>query len=287
MAETVKVKVVARPGLADLLEADQPVDRAELDRALGEFLESTGVKGSPVHEAINIQAAEAASGTGQAPDWWRSLKEWWTGEEHRVAETEERPIELAAYWLTLPPVQGASVTMTSSSSNAKEVSASLSIAGIGGGPTLELSVEEEVSFEGEADERASLTVKATFEKVDVLRAGQVVGTYVRLRSVDGDDFTWTRNEEQPPSASSLGPESESREFDFTKTHGSGTQKITIAKGTSLEVGFDLKLWGIGVKLGGKVTYKEDVSYANKLPAGHLYRASRYEDFPARLWEVVA
>jgi hypothetical protein len=177
--------------------------------------------------------------------------------------------------------------MTSSSSKAKEVSASLSIAGIGGGPSFEMNVEEEVSFEGEADERAYLTVKAKFEKVDVLRSGQVVGTYVRLRSVEGDDSTWTRNEEHPPSASSLGARSESKEFDFTRTHGSSTQKITIAKGTSLALGVDLKLWGVGVKLGGNVTYRQDVSYANKLPAGHVYRASRYEDFPARLWEVVA
>jgi len=287
MAEKVKVDVVAHPGLADLLKADQPPARAELDQALGEFLESGGVKGSAVHEEINLRAAEAGSGTGEAPDWWQALKEWWRGEEHRVKETEERPLELAAYWLTLPAVPGASVTVTSSTANAKEVSASLSIAGIGGGPSFELNVEEEVDFEGEAEERASLSVKATFEKVDVVRAGQVVGTYVRLRSVDRDNITWTRSEQQPPSASSLGAESESREFNFAETHGESTQKITIAKGASLALGIEFSAWGVGVKLGGKVTYKQDVSYANKLPAGHVYRARRHDGFPARLWEVIS
>jgi hypothetical protein len=282
----VEVEVSEDPGLIELLEAGQPPPAARLDPAVGDYLDSGGVKGSAIEAAIGERAKGVSSATGEsATDWWQALKAWWNQEEHRVIATEELPVELAAYWLTLPAVDGASVTVVSTRSSSKESSAALSIAGVGGGPSFELTVTDEISFEGTASERAFLTTNATFEKVEVERAGKVVGTYARLKSLERGNFTWTRRAEQPPDPSTLGPPVESFPFDFTGASGPTTEKSEIAKGTTWELGADLKLWGVGVKLGGELTYKQEVSYANKLPGGHAYRARRFERFPARLWEV--
>jgi hypothetical protein len=299
MAEDLKGSVKAKPGLVEMLENDgEPPSTQELEDAVREFRQSTGLEDAPLRaepfrpdrllfdeDFAHEEAKETGGGDGKRGRW-QELKDWWNEVEHNVVATEVQPIQLAAFWLTLPTAKGATVTVSSSHTDGGEVAASLMIAGIGGGPSFTLTVTDTVSFESEVSERALLTASGTFEKVEVKRHDEVVDTYTRLKALDGANLKWGRVREEPPAVGTLGTSIESQEYECASAGGSTTQESTVAKGTSWEIGAEVKLWGSGLKLGGKLTYEREVTYVNKLPAGQNYKATRYAAFPARIWEVV-
>jgi hypothetical protein len=64
--------------------------------------------------------------------------------------------------------------------------------------------------------------------------------------------------------------------------------LTIATGTTLELGAELSLdkLGLKAKLGTKTTYKHETKFAYELPGGHSYLAGLYAGFPpAYIWTL--
>lgn len=284
-----KVDVTEEPGLHSILEQNENATSKELQPALDDFLATPGVANSEVEEDLkdkmhrHRETAAAGSGLG------KSIRDWWFGEEHEVIATEQRAIELAAYWLTLPAVKDSKVSVSSSTTSSNEVSASFTIAGIGGGPTLKLDLKETVEFETTSPERVSLTSIGTFEKVEAKRLGEPIGTYVRLASIDRDHFDWSVEAAKQPDSNGLGSPTSSRGFELSKSPGTLTESLSIASGTTWELGIDLSLekLGLSAKLGTKVTYEREVEYKYTLPGGKDYTASRYNSFPAYIWTVGA
>jgi hypothetical protein len=133
--KALRVEITERPGLHNLLEAEAQPDNRDLERAVGEFMTSRGVEDSPVGEGLDntLRARSEATEQGLA-GWWEALRAWLAGEQHNVVDTEEHSLNLASYWLTVPDIVGAKVTLTSSVSSSNETSGAITIAGIGGGP---------------------------------------------------------------------------------------------------------------------------------------------------------
>ena len=283
----VKVEISQRPGLRELLEADTPVSDAQLAPAIDAFLLTPGVQGSPVEDALGDLARSHADSTGQTGGFWASLKQWWKGEHHEVTGTEERWVELSSYWLTLPAAPGARMTLTSTVTDSKTASASLTIAGVGGGPTFNLDVKESVEFQSSFDERASLRARGTFDRIDVTRAGQHIAEYGRLRTIDRNTTDWLRERAPAPAPADLGPLRRTKGFTMTDAGGVSIETLSIDRGTSWNLGLNLTLpqLGLTVTLGGTLTYEQDVDYTYELPEGHDYEASMYTTIPAFLWKV--
>lgn len=289
---SVRAEITQQPGLAELLSREEEAPDEEVALAIEAFLATQGVAGTPVEEgileAIDRRSDAAAEGIGLL-DWIGRRLDL---EQHRVVGSQELPVELEAYWLTLPGVAEARITVTSSASSSDETSASVTIAGIGGGPSVTIDLKEQTSFEGSTTERVSLSAMGLFDEIRVTRStfagDEVVATYPRLRAVDQSNLQWTRRPSTAPDPTSLGSVVEAMSFDATASDGLTTHTLTAEQGTSWEFGVDLSLEKLGLttKVSSKTTYKHAVEYEYKLPGGHDYRATRYEQFPAYLWTVV-
>jgi hypothetical protein len=261
--------------------------RHAAERAIDEFLLTTGIAGSPVETSLGDLASAGAESTGQTGSWWASLKQLWKGEHHEVTGREHQWVELSSYWLTLPDISGAKVTLTSTVSNSKEASASLAIAGVGGGPAFTMAVEESVDFEASSDERAALRALGTFERIEVTKDGRCIAEYARLRSIDHNTTDWLRERAAAPDPADLGSVLRTQGFTITGATGTSTKKLSIDRGTSWNLGLDLTLpqLGLTVTLEGTLTYEQDVDYAYQIPKGHDYEATVYEALPAFLWRL--
>jgi hypothetical protein len=284
-----RVEVTLEPGLTSLLDAEQPVPDAVLEPAVDAFLSTPGVAETSVHETLNETMTASAQATGEAFGWWSALKRWWNGEEQSVVGTERQPIAVASYWLTLPDVPDATVKVTSTVAQSTETSASLTIVGIGGGPTVKAELKDSVEFTATEIERAVLTRIGTFEKVEVRRGGAVVAQYPRLVAIDETVVDWARARDTVPDPATLGTPVDTATFRFTDASDVSTKTLTVSRGTSWELGLDLKLAQLGLEFKGgvKITYDRDVEYECTLPAGHDYAARSYSSFPAYVWTVGA
>jgi hypothetical protein len=155
-----RVDITAEPGLHDMLAGEQPVSQDQLLDAIDDFVATPGVAGTPIEDEIRMELRQRAQDPAEAIGAWDALKRFFRREEDVVVETVQQDVELAAYWLTLPDLDGARAIVTSSTSHENETSASVKIAGVGGGPTLTISVEESVKFDVRQPERAVLTCRA-------------------------------------------------------------------------------------------------------------------------------
>jgi hypothetical protein len=219
---------------------------------------------------------------------WGAIQWFFTGERHRVLEETAQVVELGGYWVIPPGVSDASAKLTVGLSSSNEKSASFTIAGIGGGPTFTIDLEEDLTYEATECVRITLTAAGTFQKIQVTRDGQVVTTYPRLVSVDRDNLSWTISKATPPDAASLGAALATSSFDISGVTGTAIRDLAISQGATwdLSAGLDLpNLGGIQAKVSTKIVYKQDVKFEYTLPAGHTYTASRYNNFPAYLWSV--
>lgn len=285
--KSLRVEVTEQPGLQALLAGDEPPPDAELRQAADLFVTTPGVEGTAVSERVGDAIRSGSQATAKGLGWWDNLRRWLAGERQKVVGSEEHEIELVAYWLTVPGVAGAKVTLSSSATSSDETSASFTIAGIGGGPTFSLALKEDVKFDSARDLRVAMLAKATFEKVQVTRDGRPIATYARLASLDRDNLVWTVEPASPPDPTSWGSPTWSRRFQVSLSTGTLTDTLTVTRGTTWDVGADLSLDKIGLKakLGSKVTYEGEVECAYELPGGHDYLAVRYPAFPAFLWTV--
>jgi hypothetical protein len=285
-----RVEIIEGPGLAELLNSDKPVSDAELQPQLDAFLKSSGVAGTPIERSLREHTNHEADLTEQAFGFWQSLKRWWNGQKQEVLATETHPVILEAYWLTLPPVADAEVTVSSTQASSNETSASFTIAGIGGGPTLTLEIKEGMEFAAKDPGQAVLTTLGTFEKIQVTDAdGHVIETYARLTKLEGNNLKWSWQKSSLPAPETWGAQETVEPFDLANMNGSATRELSIKSGTTWEIGGDLDLTQLGIKahVGTKLTYERDVTYSYKLPGGHDYVATRYKSFPAYIWTLQA
>jgi hypothetical protein len=284
-----RVEITEQPGLHELLEAEAQPDKRELEHALGDFMTSYGVEGSTVGDRLDdtIRTSSEATGEGLSA-LWQALRGWLTGEEHKVVDTEQHSLDLASYWLTVPEIHGAKVTLTSSVSSSNETSGEITIAGIGGGPTFTLKVDQEVSFKDVTKNlQVDVSAMGTFEKVEVTKDGRLVATYARLKSVDRNNVVFKAHPASLPDPKPWGKPATTKRYEVTAGNGTVTDTLTVTRGTTWELGADLSLEKLGLKakLGTKMTYEREVSFAYEWPSGHDVVAAYYPQFPAYLWSV--
>jgi hypothetical protein len=280
------VEITTEPGLEDLLTSDVPASDEAIMSALADFRESTQIEGTPLGAELDELLTFAADATGEgARGWSDPIGDWFARKHQRVVDTEERPIEIAAYWLTLPPgVSGASATVTAAAATSGEASASFKIAGIGGGGTFTVDVKNGIGFTSTVTQRAALSVSGTFDIVEVAKAGKTT-RYARLRKLDLANREWTIAEHAPPSPAEAGTPIGSETITASSDQVKVSTTLSIDKETVWQFGLDLTFEKLGLEasLGGKGSYGSSVEYAYELPGGHAYKASRYTGFPAFLW----
>jgi hypothetical protein len=274
-----RVEISEEPGLHDLLEEGAPPDDRDLERAVDEFMLSRGVEDTPVGEglgdAIRVHSEATEEGIGGL---WRALRAWLAGEQHKVVGIEQQSLDIGSYWLTVPDIAGAKVSLTSSVSSSRETSGAVTIAGIGGGPTLKIAIKEDVAFNDVTEnERVDVSAIGTFEEIQVTKDGQVVTTYARLKAVDGDHIVFTPHPAAPPDPGPWGRPTKSERYDVRE--GTGTVKLvlTVDRGTTWEIGAELSVPNLGLKakLDAKMTYEREVSFAYEFPRGQDVIAARY------------
>jgi hypothetical protein len=282
-----RAELTVVPGPVDA-ESGRPSLQPPYEGALEDFLATPGVQGTEVEAALNRTLLEAAQDTAEAPGWWNAVRRFFTGEDHQVVAETEQQVELEGYWMILPDVPGASVTLTVSINSSSETSASFTIAGIGGGPTFTIALKEGLSHEAAVCERITVTTTGVFEKVQVTKDDRILGTYPRLRSLDMSNLSWNFTPVPPPTPALLGDASSTTHFNASATAGKTVQTLEITRGTTWNVsaGLDLpNLGGIKAQVSTKNTYERDVKLEYTLPGGHVYAASRYAGLPAYLWSL--
>ncbi len=287
---TVRAEIWHEPGLHELAARPAPIEDAQMAEAVEMFKETSGVAHTEIASGLDqvIEAhrdvAEESSALGR---WWSAVREWLAAEKHEVVATEQRLIELEAYWLTRPAVRNASVKLDVSTTSSSETAASLAIAGIGGGPTINIDVKDGLTHTAMVNERVALRAEAEFQKIVVTKNKKTIGKYPLLAAVDQDNLEWLFVPARVPAASRLGARIRTETFDQSSSPGSTVRKHEVRRGTAWETGFDLSLkqLGLAAKLSAKVTYERDVAFEYSLPPKRRYVAASYDNFPSHIWTV--
>src|SRR5690348_3089050 len=183
-----RAEVTVIPGPVDP-GTGEPSPVPPYEGALDDFLDTPGVAGTEaVTELRRAQLAASQETVESVAGVWGGIKWFFTGERHTVLEENKQVVELGGYWVIPPGVSDASAKLTVGLSSSSEKSASFTIAGIGGGPTFTIDLEEDLTHEATECVRITLTAVGVFQKVQMTRDGQVVTTYPRLVSIDRDNL---------------------------------------------------------------------------------------------------
>ena len=281
----VDIEITSTPGLIDP-GTGQPVTGEPYESALDDFLSSRGVANTDVEVAARQTLLRAEEGTNEAAGWWDAIRYFFAPEIHNVVNTEEARVELAGYWLTLPDVPEAKVTLTVSVTDKNQRAMSVKIAGIGGGPTFELTVKSGLQHEAASQQRAVLATRGTFQRIQVTRGGQPIGEYARLVALDEENVEWSYPPAALPGPALLGPTGNTVGYDLRTNTSADKVTLDITQGTTWDFSAGLKLpqlGGIEAGLSGQVSYERDVSYEYVLPPGRRYQATKYARFPVYVW----
>jgi hypothetical protein len=278
-------EVTVIPGPVDP-DTGSPSPEPPYEGALEDFLATPGVAGTEVETVLNQTLLQATQETAEGLGWWDNIRQFFARENHTVVAEGEQVVELEGYWMILPEVPGASVSLTVSLSSSNEKSASFMIAGTGGGPAFTIGLKEGLSHQAAVCERITLTAVGVFQKIEVSKDNAVIGTYPRLASLDTDNLSWRFSPAAPPAAALLGNAFSTTRFDASTAAGTTTPTLEITQGTTWDVsaGIDLpNIGGIKAQISAKIKYEHGVKFEYSLPGGHLYTASRYQNLPAYLW----
>jgi hypothetical protein len=283
-----RIHIYTIPGLAETGD-DHPSPRKPYNEAIDDFLATPGIAGTGIEDEFDDVLRDEADETDEGVPGWEGLRRFVTGKRHAVIGEDKRPVELGAYWLTLPDVPDAEVEFSISDAKSTETSASLTVAGIGGGPQFTVELREGLKHKAKCSEKGVISTIATFQQISVTnRQGTVIGTYPRLVALDKNRVNWSFVPAAPPLAADLGPEGPSRGYDQSGTDGSTTVSLSIERDITwnMSAGISLpKLGGISVNVSAKVTYRKAVKFEYQLPGRHRYEATRYKAFPAYIWSV--
>jgi hypothetical protein len=146
-----------QPGLFDLLRADSPPDD-DLREAAEDFLADPQVQDTDLADLALSSSDDTAGVTFGLGDWWRNILYTFEPLVFTVEDVETKDVPIAAYWVTVPEVAGAKVTLTRTSGTSRERAASLKILGIGGGPTFTGEIALTDSFEADDSQKIELLV---------------------------------------------------------------------------------------------------------------------------------
>lgn len=284
----VEVEITSTPGLIDP-DTGEPTAGQPYEDALSDFLSSTGVANTEVEAATREVLFRSGESTDEAFGWWNAIRYFFTPDIHKVLAVKESRVELAGYWLTLPDVPEAKVTLAVSVTDAKQRAISVKIAGVGGGPSFELAVKSGLQHEATSQQRAVLTTRGKFEHVQVIRKGKPIGEYVRLVALDEKNVEWSYPAATLPDPAQLGPKGSTVGYDTTTNKSADKVTDTITQGTTWDFSAGIKLppqlGGIEAGINGQVSYQRDVGYEYLLPAGRHYEATKYANFPVYVWIV--
>lgn len=282
---SVEIEITSTPGLINP-RTGQPVTGEPDEGALNDFLSSRGVANTEVEVAARETLHRIRGGTEEAAGWWDAIRDFFAPEIHNVVDTEETRVELAGYWLTLPDVPEAKVTLTVSITDKSQRAMSVKIAGIGGGPTFELTVKSGLQHEAESQQRAVLATRGTFQRVQVTRGGKPIGEYARLVALDEENVEWSYPPAELPGPALLGQPGSSVGYDLRANTSADKVTLDTTQGTTWDFSAGIKLpqlGGIEAGLSGQVSYERDVSYEYVLPPGRRYQATKYASFPVYVW----
>ena len=189
--------------------------------------------------------------------------------------------------MTFPDVPEAKVTLTRTSATSSETAASLTMLGIGGGPTFTNEIALTDSFEADDSQKVELLVSATFERVRAQKGNEELAEWMMLESMDWSNTGITRQPRQPPDPTGWSSAVQTRRFDLSAVNDPTTESVKVAAGTPWEnkAGLSFEKLGLEVSLSAKMTYQREVNYETSLPGGHDYVASLYREYPAYLWRV--
>ncbi|MFG2234957.1 hypothetical protein ACGFNX_34040 [Streptomyces sp. NPDC048723] len=282
-----KAEILTQPGLFDLAKQDHHPD-ALYQAAVQSFLATPGVTGTDVESDLMDEISRSAEATEEGFAWFTAVRRWFLREKHSIVDEETQMVELGAYWLTVPPVSGASGQIDVDSESAQISAASFKLAGIGGGPEFTIKVYEGLSLTAATDKRITLSARGKIQTIAVTRGGERIATYPRLASLDKNHLKWKFNAAPPPSPAAGVKPSQTTQYDASDGDPI-TATIEMAQGTSWEFGVDFKAeaLGIEVKSTTKVSYESEVKFTYVLPGGGCYVAAHYSDIPARLWSLEA
>jgi hypothetical protein len=282
---SVEIEITSAPGLIDP-GTGQPVTGEPYESALNDFLSSRGVANTDVEVAVREALLRAEESANEATGWWDAVRYFFAPETHNVVDTEEARIELAGYWLTLPDVPEAKVTLTVSVTDKSQRAMSVKIAGIGGGPSFELTVKSGLQHEATSQQRAVLATRGAFQRVQVTRGGKPIGEYARLVALDEDNVEWSYPAAALPGSAQLGQKGPSVGYDLRANTSADKVTLDITQGTTWDFSAGLKLTqlgGIEAGISGQVSYQRDASYEYELPPGRRYQATKYASFPVYVW----
>ncbi|MBC2902196.1 hypothetical protein [Streptomyces cupreus] len=280
-----KAEILTRPGLFDLAEDHHP--DVLYQTAVHSFLATPRVTGTEVESDLMDEISRSAETTEGGFAWFTSVRRWLLREKHSIVD-ETQMVELGAYWLTVPPVSGASGQIDVDSASAQNSAASFKLAGIGGGPEFTIKVYEGLSVTAATDKRIALSARGKIQTIAVTRGGERITTYPRLASLDKNHLKWEPNAALPPSPAAGVTPSQTTQYDASDGDPI-TATFEMAQGTSWEFGVDFKAetLGIEVKSTTRVSYESEVKFTHVLPGGGYYVAAHYPDIPARLWSLEA
>jgi hypothetical protein len=284
---TIKIEIASTPGLIDL-DTGQPTSGEPYQGALEDFLSSNGVTNTDIELAVKEELDRAGQSAGEAFGWWAPIRSFFSPKIHKVLATEKQRVELAGYWLTLPDVPEAKVTLAVSVTDSTQRAASMKIAGVGGGPSFELTVQSGLQHEAASQERAVLSTMGTFQHIQVVKDGRIIGGYVRLAALDRNNVEWTYPAATLPPPAQLGNEISTVGYNLITKTSADTVFFKINRGTTWDFSAGINLpqfGGIQAGISGQVTYQQDTDYAYLLPPGRRYQAARFTRFPVYVWSV--
>lgn len=286
-----RLKLEPSPGLIDLLSSETPPSREELTVALGRFLDSDGVRDSPLAEELR-STIEPRGIPGvymmKARDLlgvWKDVRNFFAYQTEVSLGTQTKDVELGEYWLTLPSVQGSKVTMKKTTASSQGTAMSITIFAVDGGHTQTVTLSEVLSFSDRVPARVYIRAPATFEKIQFKQGDRVWGEYLRLSDIDQTHVTYEQLPTPQPDPSDWGKPKDVREFDQTATDGTATREIAVASGTELTAGVKVEALGLKASLETKAKFDQEIAFENELPGRHHYVAELWEGRPAWLWRV--
>lgn len=282
------IDITSGRGLFDP-DSGEPTATEPDEQALRDFLASNGVAGTAIETAAREAMVQAAQSVTEGVfSWWPAVRRFFAPEIHTIVDTCMEPVEISGYWLTLPAVPDAKVTLSVAVTKTRQVAATLKVAGVGGGPTFQMAVRSGLQHEALSQQRAVLTAMGRFQRVQVSEDGKVLGEYARLVYLDKDNVEWSYPAAQVPAAAQLGPQVSSVGYDLTTNTSADEVTDSVARDTTWDFSAGLSLpqfGGLTVGISGQVSYQQEANYEYQLPPGRYYRATRYASFPVFVWTL--
>jgi hypothetical protein len=282
--DEVEVEITSEPGIIDP-GSGEINESSPYDAALTDYLSSIGPD-----SALGVQFRVAQRSTSEETsegDWRAAVIAFFTGKQETVVETLNDSVDLAAYWLDVPPVEGAKTKLSVVQAKKTDATASFKIAGCGGGPRYTVELKGGISsYTTSRRRRVALRTEGRFQVIEVTKDGKFIDKYIRLVGLNRSADTWTF-EEFSLDVSTLGTAHGGETLDYKNESGELEYQITINRGEEFKGSLGLKLPSIGLEATSEMTigYQSAVTMTYTLPAGHCYRWDGYPTVPVNLWTL--